>query len=76
MSKFSHFLLLLLPLCQGCCCQTFDYQNIPEGPRMKGIVATRNTPSVKRSSEGLRMKGLPPLQMILMNIKKCLKTLF
>lgn len=26
---------------------------------MKGIVATRNAPSAKRSSEGLRMKGLP-----------------
>lgn len=44
-SKFSRFLLLLLPLCQGCCYQTYDYQNIPEGSRMKGIVATRNVPS-------------------------------
>lgn len=59
MSKFSHLLLLLLPLCQGCCCQTYDYQNIPEGPRMKGIVATRNAPSAQRNSEGPRMKGLP-----------------
>jgi|LakMenEpi03Aug12_release.lakeMendotaPanAssembly.Ray.scaffolds.fasta_scaffold00191_11 hypothetical protein len=59
MSKFSHFCLLFLPLCQGCCCQSYDYQNIPEGPRMKGIVATRNAPSAKRSSEGLRIKGLP-----------------
>ena len=59
MSKFSYLLFLLLPICQGCCCQTYDYQNIPEGPRMKGIMATRNAPIAKRSSEGLRLKGLP-----------------
>jgi hypothetical protein len=62
MSKFSQLLLLLLPIFQGCCCQTYDYQNIPEGPRMKGIVATRNAPSTKRNSEGPRMKGLPTPQ--------------
>lgn len=62
MSKFSHLLLLLLPIFQGCCCQNYDYQNIPEGPRMKGIVATRNAPSTERNSEGPRMKGLPTAQ--------------
>lgn len=62
MSKFSHLLLLLLPILQGCCFQTYDFQNIPEGPHMKGIVATRNAPSSKRSSEGSRIKGLPTPQ--------------
>lgn len=58
--KISYLLLLLLPfLLLGCCCQTCAYQNVPEGPRMKGLVATRNAPSATRSSEGLRLKGLP-----------------
>jgi hypothetical protein len=61
MSKLSYFLFLILSVCQECCCSYYedDYQNIPEGPRMKGIVATRNAASSKQASEGPKLMGLP-----------------